>query len=100
MARHFESLPSISDLCANDLQDGKILIGEIADIEIAAVWGERHRFGKGTHLDRFDRRHRLALDVQYRDTASRVIEPRLFEVGTINVERCGNIALGAHGKAL
>ena len=87
MAACLKSLAGVGDGGAVHLEDGKILISVIANIEVAAIRRERDALRKGADLYRADWGHVIALDAQHGDAAIWMVEPLALDVRTISTFR-------------
>src|SRR3954468_9053010 len=93
MTTCLEALAGVGDSGPVHLEYGKILVGVVADIQIASIRRERDGLWKYADFNRAARGHILALNAQNPDAAVRMVEPLGLHVRAIHVKGRCNIAL-------
>src|SRR6266404_124374 len=100
MAGQFEALPGIGQRGAVHLQDREIPVDEIADIEIAAVGAEGSALGKRADINLACIGDLLAVDLERRNGARRVIERGTPHVRAACLDGNREITFGAYRETL
>src|ERR1700739_2393316 len=100
MAGHFETLAGIRYFVAVNAKNGKILIDIVADEEITAIRREAYRLRQSANLDVVQSGYLIAVHLQDRHRAMRVIvEILLAMVGTERNGSCRQIAFWAERQS-
>src|SRR3954462_11437377 len=100
MARQLETLASIGDLHAVNLEDGNVLIEIIANQQILSVGREYRPFRQSAHLDVANPADLLAVNAQHSDATIAFVKIRILIVGAGEDDGDCDVALRRYGKPL